>query len=103
MVPLIRQINGQADAWRAIEIARAANAWRGAKNLDAVLDALARRGPQDAARHHGRTAQRRRTAREQTAHTASRLFLRSQSKTALYGSSPPSSALSISASSYKNQ
>jgi glutamyl-tRNA reductase len=81
VVPLIRQINGQADAWRAIEIARARKRLARGEDLDAVLDALSR----GVARKmlHGTMAELRNadaTAREQTAHTASRLFLRSQSK-----------------------
>ena len=39
VVPLIRQINGQADAWRAIEIARARKRLARGEDLDAVLDA----------------------------------------------------------------
>ncbi|MCO5109328.1 MAG: glutamyl-tRNA reductase [Burkholderiaceae bacterium] len=81
VVPLIRQINGQADAWRAIEIARARKRLARGEDLDAVLDALSR----GVARKmlHGTMAELRNAdaaAREQTAHTASRLFLRSQSK-----------------------
>jgi len=81
VVPLIRQINGQADTWRAIEIARARKRLARGEDLDAVLDALSR----GVARKmlHGTMAELRNAdtaAREQTAHTASRLFLRSQSK-----------------------
>ena len=81
VVPLIRQINGQADTWRAIEIARARKRLARGEDLDAVLEALSR----GVARKmlHGTMAELRNadaTAREQTAHTASRLFLRSQSK-----------------------
>ena len=81
VVPLIRQINGQADTWRAIEVARARKRLARGEDLDAVLDALSR----GVARKmlHGTMAELRNAdtaAREQTAHTASRLFLRSQSK-----------------------
>ena len=81
VVPLIRQINGQADTWRAIEIARARKRLARGEDLDAVLEALSR----GVARKmlHGTMAELRNAdtaARAQTANTASRLFLRSQSK-----------------------
>jgi glutamyl-tRNA reductase len=41
-VPLIQQLNAQADEWRAAEIARARKLLARGENVDAVLDALSR-------------------------------------------------------------
>jgi glutamyl-tRNA reductase len=41
-VPLIQQLNAQADEWRAIEIARARKLLAKGEDVDAVLDALSR-------------------------------------------------------------
>lgn len=41
-VPLIQQLNAQADEWRAIEIARARKLLARGEDIDAVLDALSR-------------------------------------------------------------
>jgi glutamyl-tRNA reductase len=41
-VPLIQQLNAQADAWRATELARARKALAKGDNVDAVLEALSR-------------------------------------------------------------
>ena len=41
-VPLIQQLNAQADEWRAAEISRARKLLAKGENLDAVLDALSR-------------------------------------------------------------
>ena len=41
-VPLIQQLNAQADAWRAAELARARKALAKGDNVDAVLEALSR-------------------------------------------------------------
>ena len=84
VVPLIRQIQDQADAWRAIEIDRARKRLAKGEDIDTVLDALSRGLAQKML--HGTLAELRAgdaTTREQTARTASRLFLRSQSKNSL--------------------
>ena len=81
VVPLIRQIQDQADAWRAIELDRARKRLAKGEDIDTVLDALSRGLAQKML--HGTLAELRAgdaTTREQTARTASRLFLRSQSK-----------------------
>ena len=81
VVPLIRQIQGQSDHWRAIEIARARRRLARGDDVEAVLEALSRGVAKKML--HGTMAELRAAdavAREQTAHTASRLFLRSQSK-----------------------
>ena len=81
VVPLIRQIQDQADAWRAIEIDRARKRLAKGEDIDTVLDALSRGLAQKML--HGTLAELRAgdaSTREQTARTASRLFLRSQSK-----------------------
>ena len=41
-VPLIQQLNAQADAWRAIELARARKALAKGEDLDVVLEALSK-------------------------------------------------------------
>ncbi|AEG94003.1 glutamyl-tRNA reductase [Ramlibacter tataouinensis] len=41
-VPLIQQLNAQADQWRALELARARKALARGEEVDAVLDALSR-------------------------------------------------------------
>ena len=81
VVPLIRQIQDQADVWRAIEIDRARKRLAKGEDIDSVLDALSRGLAQKML--HGTLAELRAgdaSTREQTARTASRLFLRSQSK-----------------------
>ena len=84
VVPLIRQIQDQADAWRAIELDRARKRLAKGEDIDTVLDALSRGLAQKML--HGTLAELRAgdaSTREQTARTASRLFLRSQSKSGL--------------------
>ncbi len=84
VVPLIRQIQEQTDQWRAIELARARHRLARGEDVDAVLEALARGLSRKML--HGTMAELRASdaeARDQTARTASRLFLRSQSKTSL--------------------
>ena len=81
VVPLIRQLNAQADEWRALEIARAKKLLAKGEDVDAVLEALSRGLTQKML--HGTLAELRAgdaDARAQTAQTVSRLFLRSQSK-----------------------
>lgn len=78
-VPLIRQLNAQTDEWRAIELARARKLLAKGESVDAVLEALSRGLTQKllhgalAELHAGDAA-----AREQTAQTLSRLFLRNE-------------------------
>ena len=84
VVPLIRQIQDQADVWRAIELDRARKRLAKGEDIDTVLDALSRGLAQKML--HGTLAELRAgdaETREQTARTASRLFLRSQSKNGL--------------------
>ncbi|MBS0469223.1 MAG: glutamyl-tRNA reductase [Proteobacteria bacterium] len=81
VVPLIQQINTQADEWRALEIARAKKLLAKGEDINAVLEALSRGLTQKML--HGTMAELRAgdaDARAQTAQTVSRLFLRSQSK-----------------------
>ena len=81
VVPLIQQLNAQADEWRAAEIARAKKLLAKGEDVDAVLEALSRGLTQKML--HGTLAELRAgdaEMRAQTAQTVSRLFLRSQSK-----------------------
>ncbi|WP_370681161.1 glutamyl-tRNA reductase [Comamonas sp. GB3 AK4-5] len=77
VVPLIQQINAQADTWRALEIARAKKLLAKGEDMDAVLEALSRGLTQKmmhgtmAALHQGDAEER-----AQTAQTVTRLFLR---------------------------
>lgn len=79
VVPLIQQINAQADEWRAMEIARARKLLAKGEDMDAVLEALSRGLTQKmmhgtmAALHQGDAEER-----AQTAATVSRLFLRAR-------------------------
>ena len=76
-VPLIQQLNAQADEWRALEIARAKKLLSRGEPIDAVLDALARGLSQKML--HGTLAELHAgdaSSREATAHTVSKLFLR---------------------------
>ena len=84
VVPLIRQIQDQTEQWRAIELARARRRLARGEDVDAVLQSLARGLSRKML--HGTMAELRASdaeARDQTARTASRLFLRSQSKNPL--------------------
>jgi glutamyl-tRNA reductase len=78
-VPLIQQINAQADEWRALEIVRAKKMLARGESIDDVLDALSRGLTQKmlhgtlAELHAGDAANR-----EATAQTVSKLFLRGQ-------------------------
>ncbi|MDQ0043791.1 glutamyl-tRNA reductase [Variovorax boronicumulans] len=78
-VPLIQQLNAQADEWRAAEMARARKLLAKGESVDAVLEAMSRGLTQKmmhgamAELHSGDAA-----AREQTAQTISRLFLRKE-------------------------
>ncbi|WP_213953206.1 glutamyl-tRNA reductase [Variovorax sp. dw_954] len=78
-VPLIRQLNAQADEWRTLELARARKLLAKGEDVETVLEALSRGLTQKmlhgamAELHAGDSA-----AREQTAQTLSRLFLRKE-------------------------
>ena len=80
-VPLIQQLNAQADEWRASEINRAKKLLAKGESIDAVLEALARGMSQKmlhgtlAELHAGDVGQR-----EATAQTVSKLFLRGQGR-----------------------
>jgi glutamyl-tRNA reductase len=77
LVPLIQQINAQADAWRAAEMARARRLLARGEPVEAVLEALSRGLTQKML--HGTLAELRSTdadTRANTANTVSRLFLR---------------------------
>ena len=78
-VPLIQQLNAQADEWRAMEISRAKKLLAKGESIDSVLEALARGMSQKMlhgtlAELHAGDAERR----EATAQTVSKLFLRGQ-------------------------
>jgi glutamyl-tRNA reductase len=84
VVPLIQQLNTQADEWRALEIARAKKLLAKGENIDAVLEALSRGLTQKMM--HGAMAELHAADpahREQTTQAISRLFLRSQGKSGL--------------------
>lgn len=84
VVPLIQQLNAQADEWRALEIARAKKRLAKGEDIDAVLEGLSRGLTQKLL--HGTLAELRAgdaESREATAQTVSRLFLRSQGKNGL--------------------
>lgn len=78
-VPLIQQLNAQADEWRATELARARKLLAKGEPVEAVLEAMSRGLTQKmmhgamAELHAGDAA-----SREQTAQTISRLFLRKE-------------------------
>jgi glutamyl-tRNA reductase len=78
-VPLIQQLNAQADEWRTAELARARKLLAKGESVDAVMEALSRGLTQKMlhgamAELHGSQAEEL----EQTAQTVSRLFLRGQ-------------------------
>ena len=78
-VPLIQQLNAQADEWRAAEIVRAKKLLAKGEPIDVVLDALTRALTQKML--HGALAELHAgdaTSREATARTVSKLFLRGQ-------------------------
>ena len=78
-VPLIQQLNAQADAWRAGEINRAKKLLARGEPIDAVLEALSRGITQKML--HGALAELHSSdagSRDATAQTVSRLFLRGQ-------------------------
>ena len=76
-VPLIQQLNAQADEWRALEIARAKKLFAKGESIDSVLEALSRGLTQKIL--HGTLAELHAgdpDMREATAQTVSKLFLR---------------------------
>ena len=78
VVPLIQQLNSQADDWRTQEIARAKKLLAKGQDIDSVLEALSRGLTQKML--HGAMAELHAgdvQTRTQTADTVSRLFLRS--------------------------
>jgi glutamyl-tRNA reductase len=80
-VPLIQQLNAQADEWRTAEIARARRLLAKGENVEAVLEALSRGLTQKML--HGAMAELNSADpahREQTSQAITRLFLRSQVK-----------------------
>ena len=77
VVPLIRQLNAQADEWRAIEIARARKRLAKGEDVEAVLEALSRGLTQKML--HGAMAELHGAApetRDSTAQAIERVFLR---------------------------
>ena len=80
-VPLIQQINAQADEWRSLEITRAKKMLAKGESIDSVLEALARGMSQKML--HGTLAELNKgdaSDREATAQTVSKLFLRGQAR-----------------------
>ncbi len=78
VVPLIQQLNAQADHWRALELARARKRLAKGEDVEAVLEALSRGLTQKML--HGAMAELNTSSRENqelTAQAVSRLFLRS--------------------------
>lgn len=78
-VPLIQQLNAQADEWRALEIARARKLLARGENIDAVLDALSRGLTQKML--HGAMAELRTAdadARRQASSAVQHFFLRKE-------------------------
>ena len=79
VVPLIRQLNTQADAWRQTELQRARKLLARGEDVDVVLEALSKGLTQKML--HGAMAELHAgdgAAREQAAQTISRLFLRKE-------------------------
>ncbi|WP_218510469.1 glutamyl-tRNA reductase [Variovorax sp. dw_308] len=78
-VPLIQQLNAQADEWRTLELTRARKLLAKGEDIETVLEALSRGLTQKML--HGAMAELHagdNAAREQTAQTLSRLFLRKE-------------------------
>jgi glutamyl-tRNA reductase len=78
-VPLIQQLNAQADVWRSAEIIRAKKLLARGESIDSVLEAMSRGLTQKML--HGALAELHAgsaSSREATAHTVSKLFLRGQ-------------------------
>ncbi len=82
-VPLIREVNARADAWRDAELARARKQLARGENLDAVLESLAR--GLTAKVLHGTLSELRHadgSHRAEVNHTVARLFLRAGTRSA---------------------
>lgn len=78
-VPLIQQLNAQADAWRATELARARKALARGEEVDAVLEALSKGLTQKML--HGAMAELRAAepdARERATNAIQHFFLRNE-------------------------
>jgi glutamyl-tRNA reductase len=78
-VPLIMQLNAQADEWRALELARARKLIAKGENVDAVLDALSKGLTQKML--HGAMAELRTgdpQARERASSAIQHFFLRKE-------------------------
>jgi glutamyl-tRNA reductase len=78
-VPLIQQLNAQADAWRAQELARARKALAKGDDVEAVLEALSKGLTQKML--HGAFAELHgadNAARERARHAIEHLFLRKE-------------------------
>ncbi len=78
-VPLIQQLNAQADEWRAAEIARARKLLAKGQDVDSVLEALSRGLTQKML--HGTLAELRggdAAARERASHAVQHFFLRKE-------------------------
>ena len=81
VVPLIRQLNAQADQWRALELARARKRLAKGEDVEAVLEALSRGLTQKML--HGAMAELHAAApeaRDDAAQAIERLFLRGTHK-----------------------
>lgn len=81
VVPLIRQLNAQADEWRALELARARKRLAKGEDVEAVLEALSRGLTQKML--HGAMAELHAAApeaRDDAAQAIERLFLRGTHK-----------------------
>ncbi len=81
VVPLIRQLNAQADEWRALELARARKRLAKGEDVEAVLQALSRGLTQKML--HGAMAELHAAApeaRDDAAQAIERLFLRGNSR-----------------------
>ena len=77
VVPLIQQLNAQADEWRALELARARKRLAKGDDVEAVLEALSRGLTQKML--HGAMAELRASnteTRQDAAEAISRIFLR---------------------------
>ena len=89
VVPLIQQLNAQADAWRAAELARAHKLLAKGEPVETVLEALAKGLTQKML--HGTLAELHAGSpetRAATAQTVSRLFLRADTRPERPGSAP---------------
>ncbi len=84
VVPLIRQLNAQADSWRAAELARARKLLARGDSVDSVLEALSRGLTQKML--HGDMAELNAADpehRDRTSQAVQRIFLRDQDKNGL--------------------